>query len=68
MQDTNKQRLLNAIHRQLDSLYEKWTNYHSFFCQDPASDMQGLEQCIPENPETWTPKLLREWDHISGAF
>jgi|688.fasta_scaffold63558_2 hypothetical protein len=67
-QDANKQRLLNAVHRQMDILYDKWSQYHNFLCEDPASGTRGLDQCKSDDPETWTPKLLRKWDQISGIF
>jgi hypothetical protein len=66
-QDANKQRLLNAVHKQLDTLHTTWKNYYNFFCQNPDTKEQGLQYCNAENSETWTPTLLRGWDHISGS-
>lgn len=67
LQDANRQRLLNAVHKQLGVLYDKWKNYYNFFCENPSvTGQQGLDQCDASNAESWTPKLLRAWDHISG--
>lgn len=67
-QDANKKRLLNAIHNQLSILYDKWKNYYNFFCENPVTGQKGIDQCKSDNAETWTPQILRAWDHISGGY
>lgn len=67
VQDANKQRLLNAIYQRLNTLYDNWRNYYNFFCEDPETGQKGMDQCNTDDAETWTPQVLRKWDHISSA-
>lgn len=73
VQDANKQRLLNVIHKRLTALYDAWSDPVKLMCQERDATGElvpgsyGFQFCDGDNYETWTPIQLNDFDTATSA-